>query len=113
MKMTVGQLRERIRIDQRDESENTRKEVVYGWKPLVSQLPAKATPLRGREFFAARQTQAELTVKFTIRYRADVDETMTVVWRGERYDIASPPIDVDGMRVWMELMCKKGVGDGQ
>jgi len=34
--------------------------------------------LSGREYFAAMQVQAEKTVKFTIRYTKDIDETMNI-----------------------------------
>ena len=39
---------------------------------------ADVTNLSGREYFAAMQVQAEKTVKFTIRYTKDIDETMNI-----------------------------------
>jgi SPP1 family predicted phage head-tail adaptor len=56
--------------------------------------------------------QAEGTVRFRIRYRAGVVETMRVVWNGQPHDITSV-IDVDSGKHTLELMCLKGVRDGR
>lgn len=108
----AGELNQRIRIEQRVKGGNTRGETVWTWGPLVT-IWAKVTPLRGREFFAASQMQEEATTKFRIRYRTGLDATMRVIWKGEPYDIKAPPMEVDGQRTWVELLCKKGVGDAR
>jgi SPP1 family predicted phage head-tail adaptor len=111
--VNAGDLNQRIRIEQRVKSDNTKGEIAKGVWATLADVWANARPLRGREFFAAAQMQAELTTKFTIRYRTDVDETMRVIWKGEPYEIAAPPIEVGGGHEWIELMCKKGIGDGR
>lgn len=110
MQTVAGDLNQRIQIQQRVKGTNTRGEVVYTWETVLK-LWAKAIPLRGREFFAAAQTQTEITTRFRIRYRVGIDPTMRVVWKGAFYAIKAPPAEVDGGREWIDLMCKAGPAD--
>lgn len=73
----------------------------------------RAEPLRGRDFFAAAQTQASVSVRFTVRYSAALTAARRVVWLGRPYDLQGQPIDVQGRRVYLELMCDSGVRDGR
>lgn len=107
--MTVaGDLNQRIRIERRVKGGNSRGEVTYTWLPVVT-VYAQASPLRGRDLFAAAQAHSEITTRFRIRYRTGVDETMRVIWKGSAYDIKSPPIEVADGREWIDLLCKAGV----
>lgn len=111
----AGQLDQIITLQQRVPSVDGAGQDNYTFANLAS-VPeewANAQPLRGGEYFAASQMQATVDVKFTIRYRSDLDSTMRVLWRGEPYDIVSPPIDPHGRREWLELMCVTGVRDGR
>lgn len=78
----------------------------------VRQVYARARPLRGREYFAAGQTQSEVTVVFMIHFADDVLPTWQVLWRGQPYDIVSV-IDAEGAREHLELMCASGARDGR
>lgn len=106
----AGDLNQRIRIDQRVKSENARGEITYTWAPLIT-VYAQAVPLRGRDFFAAAQTQSEITTRFRIRYRTGIDPTMRICWKGALYQIKAPPMEVNGGREWIDLMCRAGVSD--
>lgn len=77
------------------------------WEDIAT-VWAQAEPLRGREFFAAGQTQQEAQVRFRIRWRADVVPAMRVLWRGEPHEIGAA-INVDGARAVLELMASAGV----
>lgn len=55
----------------------------------VAVVFAKVEPLVGREFFAAAATQAELTVKFTMRYRADMRSADRLIFDGDIYNISA------------------------
>lgn len=109
---SIGDLKHRVRIEQRVKSRNTLGEVTYVWSLLLT-VWAQSSPLRGRDFFAAAQLQSEITTRFRIRYRTGIDETMRLVWRGVNYDIKGPPIEVNGEREWIDLMCRAGVVDGR
>lgn len=48
---------------------------------------AAADALRGREYFDAEKQQSEITIRFRIRYRADVTTAWRISWRSKFYDI--------------------------
>lgn len=111
--MTVpsGHLRERITLQQRAAGVDALGQALANWVDVAT-VWAQALPIRGREWFAAGQTQSEVSVRFVLRYRAGVDASMRVLWRGQAHDIVSA-IDVGGARVDLELMCLAGVKDGR
>ncbi len=116
MSVTVnaGSLDKRITLQQRVSGKDARGQESTSWENLAT-LPtvwARAEPLRGREYFAAGQVQSEVTVRFTIRYRADVEPTMRVLWRSQPYEIVSV-IDTRAEGVQLELMCMSGVRDAR
>jgi SPP1 family predicted phage head-tail adaptor len=91
---------------------NDRGEDVTPWVNVDAgsgEIWARADPRRGREFFAAAQMQAEGPVVFEIRYRADLNERMRVLWRGVPHEILSPPVDEYGRRETMFLYCATGL----
>lgn len=110
--LNAGNLDQRITIEQKTVTDNDRGEAIASWSTLAT-VWAQAEPLRGREFFAAAQMQETVDVKFTIRYRADITSQMRVLWRGQAYEMVSPPIDVRGRRESLELMCVQGIRDGR
>jgi len=50
---------------------------------------ASVSNLYGREYFEAAAVQAEKTVKFTIRFTKDIDESMRIKFRDKQYNITS------------------------
>lgn len=107
----AGALEQRITLQQRVAGTNALGQATPSWS-TVADVWGSAEPLRGREFFAAGQTQSEVTTRFTIRYRAGVTSAMRVVWRGLNYDIVAV-IEPQGLKQMLELMCLQGVGDGR
>ncbi|KLU76033.1 phage head closure protein [Clostridium botulinum] len=50
---------------------------------------AAISNLHGREYFEAAAIQAEKTVKFTIRFIKEIDESMRIKFREKQYNITS------------------------
>lgn len=50
---------------------------------------ASVSNLYGREYFEAAAIQAEKTVKFTIRFINEIDESMRIKFRDKQYNITS------------------------
>lgn len=109
-RLNAGRLDQRITLQQPNASVDALGQRVETWAD-VAELWARAQPLRGREFFAAGQVQSEASVKFTIRWREGVAGHMRVVWRGVPHAIVAEPMDVDGQRVELELLCAAGIRD--
>ena len=72
----------------------------------VATVSAKAEPLRGREFMAARQEMSDIEVRFTLYYRTDVAADWRIEWRGKDYEIVGDPIDVGARKQWLEIMAR-------
>ena len=106
----AGALDQRITLQARTASVDALGQGVETWTDVCT-VWAKAQPLRGREFFAAGATQSETSVRFVIRHRAGLTGAMRVMWRGVSYALVAEPIDVDGGRHTLELMCSGGIRD--
>jgi SPP1 family predicted phage head-tail adaptor len=109
-KLHAGQLDQRITLQQRAPGQDALGNASGAWV-TVREDWARARPLRGREFFAAGQTQASAEVEFTIRWSDDVSAAWRVLWNGTPHDIVAPPMAIDGQRQWLQLMCATGVRD--
>lgn len=110
--VTAADLREQITLQARVPGEDAHGQEATAWTDLAT-VWAKAEPLRGRDFFAAGQMQLGVTTRFSIRWRDDVTGAHRVLWRDVPYDIQGHPIDIDGRRHTLELMCESGVRDGR
>lgn len=111
--ITTAELTRRITIQQRADLANARGEPIPTWQDLHADVWAAKQPLRGREYFAAGQMQTPADVRYRLRYRAGITAQMRVVDGSEVFDIVGDPIDVDGARITLELMCTTGVRDGR
>lgn len=109
--MDPGQLNERITLQSRAAGLDGMGQAIGTWTDVAT-VWAQVMPLRGREFFAAAQVQQELSIKVTMRYRADVVPTMRIVWQGKPHDITGV-VQLGGKKVFMEVMALSGVKDGR
>ena len=80
------------------------------WLPAFT-CWCKAEPLSGREFWQAATVNRENDVRFTIRYRDDVNPAMRILFEGKLYDITSV-LDVDSRHSKLEILARS-VTDGQ
>lgn len=66
---------------------------------------ARKIEVSAREYFAAAQTQAESTVRFEIRHRADVVATDRLTCEGVDYELTAPPAEI-GRREGLTLFAR-------
>lgn len=111
--VTTADLTRQIIIQHRADVANSHGEPVPTWSALHTGVWAQKQPIRGREYFAAGQMQTPADVRFRIRYQVGITAAMRVVDAGQPFDIVGEPIDVDGARITLELMCTTGVRDGR
>lgn len=110
--MLTHRLRHRITIQSQGLVQDaTTGEMVPSWTNWLADEPAEVVPLSGREFIAAAATQAGVTARMTIRYRAGVLPTMRVVFDSQNYNIKAVLPDPTNSR-WLTLMVERGVNDG-
>lgn len=84
----AGDLRHRITLQRRIAGVDAEGFAVETWTDVAT-VWAAVENLYGREYWQAAAVQAENTVKFTIRYRPDVDQTMRIIFRGQVYEITA------------------------
>lgn len=109
--MRAGKLKHLVQLQQRSTTRdpNIGSEIV-GWADVAT-VWAGFEPIRGREYYTAKQEHAETVARFTIRYRSDVVAEMRIVFQGKYYDIEDV-INVNGLNVFLELMTREGLTNG-
>lgn len=105
--MKIGRMRYRITIQSPPATKNTFGEMTGSWTTFATVWASKE-PLLGNEYFAAESAQSKVEVKFRIRYRSGVTNTMRVVEGSDTYDILSV-VDVMGLKREMLIYAKKVV----
>jgi SPP1 family predicted phage head-tail adaptor len=104
--MRAGDLRHSILLKRRVATRDEKGNETVTYLPLAKRTAAKVEPIRGREYEALQQAQSEVDLRCTTHYRTDVQVDWRFEWRGTDYEIVGPPIDVNGQKVWTELMCR-------
>lgn len=84
--MRAGRLKHKIIIEQATEARDTLGAVVETWVAYATRQ-ASAEPIAGREYYASRQTNAEASYRFRLRYLAGVTPKMRVNFGGRIFDI--------------------------
>ena len=107
--MRAGRLRHRVTLEWLDpEARSDSGERAPAWVPGAT-VWASVEPLRGRLLFAADQANSETTGMIRLRYRQEVADatgkTLRIRHRDRLYRIDGRPIDKDGRRHELEVMC--------
>lgn len=86
MKLQIGKMDRRITIEQPTETQGSMGETLTTWSTFA-EVWANAYSGSGREFVAARQINAEVSMQFQIRYIAGITATMRILYDGAYFDI--------------------------
>lgn len=106
--MNPGLLNKRISISGKSKTKSSYGGYVEDWVE-IAMVWANIKPLRGRELFQAKQVQAEIETKITIRYRTGIKSDMRVTYGDRTFQIVAPPINVDEKNQYLEILCKEVV----
>lgn len=101
--MRAGRLRHKLIIQQATETQGTTGELAVSWG-IFATVWGAVEPLRGREFFAAQELQAEVTTRIRMRYLAGVTPKMRVLY-GETIFLINAVIDPEMRHRELQLMC--------
>lgn len=105
--MRARALRNKILIEQVTETRDEIGGVIETWSTFATRQ-AEVEPLNGREYFDSRATQADITIRFRIRYLNGLVPKMRVNYDSRYFDIESV-INVKEQSKEMVLMCKESV----
>ncbi len=101
--MIAGKFDRRIELRRRVLARNAESsQEVPSWPKAYATVWAQKQDVRGREFFAAQQTNSEITTTFRIRHRTDVLMTDRIVYQDMAFNIHS--IAEIGRREGLEIM---------
>lgn len=112
-----GRAKQRIKPQYKSTTRNAMGEEVVTWNDLVTATPdhciwAEVWPLKGREFFAANETQYAADVRFRIRYRSDIEREHRILWNDLPHDITQI-VDVGSEHHTTEILATNGLRNGQ
>jgi len=112
-----GRANQRVRPQGKSVTRNAIGEEIVTWTDVVTDtadhcLWAEVWPLKGREFFAAAETQYAADVRFRIRFRSGIVREQRILWDGEPYDITQV-VDVGAGHHTLEILATNGVRNGR
>jgi SPP1 family predicted phage head-tail adaptor len=102
--MDPGRMNRRIVIREKSVTRDAYGAEVITWG-TVATVWAAVLPVRGREYVAMREAQADITTRFLIRYRAGITPAMQIQFDGTDYGIVEV-INPGDARETLELMAR-------
>jgi SPP1 family predicted phage head-tail adaptor len=104
--MQVGRLRHLITLQSRVEAQDPDTGVMsVTWQDFSTGIWASVEPLSAREFITSQVTQAQITTRILIRYRAGVEPKMRVLHRDKVYAIEGVLPDRESGLEYLTLAC--------
>lgn len=110
--VAAGDLRHRVLIQQQVTTRDEDGVQTTSWVDVAT-VWASVEPLSAREFIQSGQTQAAVTARITIRYRAGLLPTMRLVHRGQVFNIAGLLPDKASGLEYITIPVSAGVNDGR
>ena len=84
--MKAGRMDRRVSLQARTLSRNSYGEETESWSE-IAEVWAEKVDLRGREYYAAAQANADVTTRWRIRYRSDVTVLHRLLYDSVVYEI--------------------------
>lgn len=103
--MKIGSLKHRIVLQKKMITEDDLKQQSEVWTDITT-VWARIEPLSGREYFIARQENAEISVKITIRYQPGISTDLRAVFGSRTFEVLSV-INPEERRESLLLMCRE------
>ena len=107
--MRSGRLNKRVTIQELSISKDQFNADIESWADVIT-VWAHIEPLRGREYWQAKQVVAEVTGRITIRYQQGIDEKMRVTYGDKTYNILAVINPEEGNRT-LQLLVKEILND--
>lgn len=111
--MSVDDLSEKISVRYHNFTRNTRGDVVKGNEEVRCMVWAKILPIAGKISDITPERRNTITYRITIRYRTDIKPDDMILWRGRRFKITTPPIDLEVQHKWTQFDCVEVIKDGR
>lgn len=103
--MRIGNLRNYITIQNATETTDVNLEVILTWGVFAS-VWAEITPLVGREYYASKVVNAEVSASIKIRYLSGITPEMRIIDGTHTYGIEAV-INIDNKNEELVLLVKE------
>ena len=103
-----GKFRHYISIQTPTETRDDYGEPIVTWPTTYHNAWASIEPLKGYEYWASQQVNAEVTSKITMRYKSGITPKMRVVWGDHTYRILSI-INEEERNIQLTLMVEETI----
>jgi len=100
--MDPGRMDRRIIFQKKILETNSLGEKVEVRREDLFEVWAEAIPIRGREYFEAKQLIANFDMKFRVYYRKEITPLIGILFEGRTYDIQS--VAELGRREYLEIL---------
>ena len=111
--MSLDDLTEKISIRYFEFTRNLRGGLVKNVENVRCMVWAKVLPLTGKISESTPERINTVTYRITIRYRPDIQPDDEIVWRGRRFKITTPPVDLESSHIWTVFNVEEKVKDGK
>lgn len=103
--MDIGRLNKRITFQQLGQDKDEYGEIITEWSNFKT-VWAEIAPVRGNQFFAAKQINSEITHNVYIRYRKDLNTSMRILFKERVFEILYI-MNVKEESSLMQIYCKE------
>lgn len=103
--MDIGKLRQRITFQKLEQTKDEFGEMLGEWSDFKT-VWAEVKPVSGRQFFAAKQINSEISHNIYIRYNADLLPNMRIKYKDRVFDILYL-MNVNESNTLMQIYCKE------
>lgn len=108
--MDIGNLRHRVKIESYTPARDSYGAEIENWISVAT-VWASVEPISGKEYFASKQINAEVTTTITMRYHVGISPAMRVIFKERIFEILSV-INLEERNIALVLMCKEAVPHG-
>lgn len=112
MKVTIGELSERISVKYLETSRNQYGDIVKTQEKERCRIWAKIYPLTAKNNDRTPENTSRISYRVTIRQRKDIKPDDIIVWRGRRLKMLSPPYDLNGEKISTAFECEEVIESG-
>ena len=113
MYISIGQLRQRVTIERPITLTDEEGNLIEQERKVYTIVWAKVLPFAAQISDGYAEKVSEVDYRVAIRYRADIQATDILRWRGKCMTRISPPYDMDGRKKWLVMECRELVEDGE
>lgn len=108
--MKIGKLRHWITIQSYTPTRDSFGAEVEHWQDVMK-VWASVEPLTGKEYFAAQEVNAEVSVKVIMRYSPGIQPEMRVIFGARVFEILAV-MNTEERNKQLILLCKEVLNDG-